>query len=200
MTDEQLLGQAIAGDETAFLELYQRHREPVYRFAYRLTASVELAEDIAHDCFLGLMERPQLFDAGRGELRTYLYGSVRNLANKHFRRATRDVDDTGLSEIAAPEREGRPLTGLIEDERARAVQAAIAQLPDLQREALILFEYEELSMEQIATVVAADLSAVKSRLHRARQNLRKILAPLLTASPDRALLEPQRPIFDEVTR
>jgi RNA polymerase sigma-70 factor (ECF subfamily) len=187
MTDEQLLGQAISGDETAFLVLYQRHREPVFRFAYRLTSSVEMAEDIAHDCFLALMEQPRLFDPNRGELRTYLYGAVRNLANKHFRRTTRNVPDADLSGIAAPE--DPPLRGLIENERARAVQVAIAELPPLQREALILFEYEEMSLEQIATVVEADLSAVKSRLYRARLNLKKSLSPYLAANTENRLLE-----------
>jgi len=130
-----------------------------------------------------------LFDAARGELRTYLFGAVRNLANKHFRRSSRTVEDVDLSTVAEPRQESRPLLGLIENERARAVQAAIAALPTLQREALILFEYEELSMEQIAAVVEADLSAVKSRLHRARQNLKQTLAPLLTATNESRVLE-----------
>jgi RNA polymerase sigma-70 factor (ECF subfamily) len=189
MTDEQLLGQTISGDESAFRVLYQRHREPVYRFAYRLTSNREHAEDIAHDCFIGLLERPESFDPNRGELRTYLYGAVRNLANKHFRRTARDLPGGEVSEVAAPDQEMRPLTGLLQNERARAVQSAIAALPALQREALILFEYEELSLEQIAAVVEADISAVKSRLHRARQNLKKELAPLFTANPESKQLE-----------
>lgn len=187
MTDEQLLGKAIGGDGSAFQVLYQRHREPVFRFAYRLLLSAELAEDVAHDCFLGLIEQPQLFDPARGELRTYLYGAARNLANKHFRRSTRNVSDAEL--IQAPAKSAGPLQGLIKDERARAVQAAIAELPPLQREALILFEYEELSMEQIAAVVDADLSAVKSRLHRARQNLKRSLMPVLLNQTERTQIE-----------
>jgi RNA polymerase sigma-70 factor (ECF subfamily) len=182
MTDEQLLGKAMAGDESAFLVLYQRHREPVFRFAYRLTSSFELAEDIAHDCFVGLMEQPERFDPTRGELRTYLYGSVRNQAHKHFRRNARNVSSDEMEEEAVGVASETPLGGLIEGERARAVQLAIAALPTLQREALILFEYEGLSMEQIGEVVEADLSAVKSRLHRARQNLKRSLAPFLTAN------------------
>jgi RNA polymerase sigma-70 factor (ECF subfamily) len=189
MTDGQLLGQAIGGDESAFQVLYQRHREPVFRFAYRLTNSVEAAEDIAHDCFLGLMQRPELFDPKRGELRTYLYGSVRNLANKHFRRAGRNVATDELDETAAPAGHGEPLRELIASERARAVQQAIAALPELQREALILFEYEGLKLEEIATVVEADLSAVKSRIHRARQNLKRTLAPLLAPGAESTYLE-----------
>lgn len=181
MTDEQLLGKAMAGDESAFLVLYQRHREPVFRFAYRLTSSFELAEDIAHDCFVGLMEQPERFDPARGELRTYLYGAVRNQALKHFRRDARNVASDELDEAADGPNVETQLGTLIEGERARAVQTAIAALPPLQREALILFEYEGLNLDEIGQVVGADLSAVKSRLHRARQSLKRMLAPLLNA-------------------
>ena len=66
-----------------------------------------------------------------------------------------------------------------EDGRAVAVEKAILMLPPLQREAVVLAEYEEMSLEEIAHGTAADLAAVKSRLHRARQNLRRMLAPLL---------------------
>ena len=58
-----------------------------------------------------------------------------------------------------------------------AVQAAIGTLPMLQREALILFEFEELSLEEVAAVAGCDAGAVKSRLHRARARLRSLLAP-----------------------
>ena len=71
MTDERLLGKASRGDEAAFLELYKRHRDPVFRFAYRMLGSMELAEDVAHDCFLSLLKKPEGFDPRRGaSLRT----------------------------------------------------------------------------------------------------------------------------------
>jgi DNA-directed RNA polymerase specialized sigma24 family protein len=59
------------------------------------------------------------------------------------------------------------------------VAQAVAALPPLQREALILAEYEEMSLEQMVQLTGADLAAVKSRLHRARENLRRMLAPLM---------------------
>jgi RNA polymerase sigma-70 factor (ECF subfamily) len=62
-------------------------------------------------------------------------------------------------------------------EVSNAVQAAIGALPMLQREALVLFEFEELSLEEIAVVAGCDPGTVKSRLHRARTRLRRVLAP-----------------------
>jgi RNA polymerase sigma-70 factor (ECF subfamily) len=67
---------------------------------------------------------------------------------------------------------------LVGQERAEAVKKAILLLPPLQREAVILAEYEEMSVEEISNATAAELAAVKSRLHRARQNLRRMLEPL----------------------
>ena len=70
----------------------------------------------------------------------------------------------------------------IELERADAVSKAVQLLPVLQREALILAEYEDLSLEEIARMTGAELAAVKSRLYRARENLRRVLRPLLEGS------------------
>ena len=68
---------------------------------------------------------------------------------------------------------------LISRETAAAVRQAVGALPLLQREALVLFEYEELTLDEISKIVAADLAAVKSRLYRAREALRKSLAPVM---------------------
>ena len=64
-------------------------------------------------------------------------------------------------------------------ERGEMVARAVAALPPIQRETLILAEYEDLSLEEIARATGTELAAVKSRLHRARMNLRRTLAPLL---------------------
>jgi RNA polymerase sigma-70 factor (ECF subfamily) len=177
MTDEKLLHRAGRGDEEAFLALYERHRETVFRFAYRMLGSAALAEEVTHDCFLGLIKEPARFDPARAALRTYLYAAVRNLSAKHFRRHAGEtpVEECGEADFAADRRE-EPLTRLLDAELAAEVQRAVASLPPLQREVVILFEYEELSLAEVAAVVGADTGAVKSRLHRARQRLRRELS------------------------
>ena len=74
------------------------------------------------------------------------------------------------------ERHG-PLHQLLDAELSQAVLRAIDDLSPLQREALVLFEYEELTLGEIAVVVGADVGTVKGRLHRARQSLKRQLAP-----------------------
>ena len=72
-----------------------------------------------------------------------------------------------------------PPIDLANVERSEAVERAVHALPPLQREAVILADYEEMSLHEIAAATGADLAAVKSRLHRGRDNLRRVLAPLL---------------------
>jgi RNA polymerase sigma-70 factor, ECF subfamily len=183
-TDELLLQKAGKGDQAAFLELYDRYREPIFRFAYRLLGSVDIAEDVAHDCFLSLIRRPDGFRPERAALRTYLYAIARNLALKHFRSTSRE---TGLDDMTEePEASPRhaPLRRLLDEELAVKVRDAVYRLPDLQREALILYEYEGLSLNEISAVVDADVGAIKARLYRARESLKRVLRPYLSSNQE----------------
>ena len=178
-TDEVLLRRAGEGDQAAFLELYDRHRQPIFRFAYRLLGEVDIAEDVTHDCFLSLIRKPENFRPERASLRTYLFAAARNLALKHFRSTGRE---TGLDEMTEePELSPRhqPLRKLLDEELAAEVRRAIFSLAPLQREALVLFEYEGLSLNEIAEITGADAGAVKGRLFRARERLKSILRPYL---------------------
>ena len=183
-TDELLLEQAGEGDQAAFLELYDRYREPIFRFAYRLLGSVEIAEDVTHDCFLSLIRKPQNYRPERASLKTYLYAAARNLALKHFRDQGRE---TGLDEVSEEPKESPrrgPLRRLLDEELATHVREAIFNLPPLQREALILFEYEGLSLNEVAEVAGTDTGAIKARLYRAREGLRRMLRPYLESNQE----------------
>jgi RNA polymerase sigma-70 factor, ECF subfamily len=171
-TDERLLEQAADGNTAAFQILYERYRDPIFRFAYRMLGSVEGAEDVAHDCFLSLIKEPGRFDSTRASLRTYLYAAARNQSAKRYQSFGREtaIDDLA-SEPRSADRQG-PMALVLDDELAGEVERAIASLPPLQREALVLFEYEDLSLAEIAAVVGADSGTVKGRLFRAREKLR----------------------------
>jgi RNA polymerase sigma-70 factor (ECF subfamily) len=171
-TDERLLEEAANGNTAAFQILYERYRDPIFRFAYRMLGSAEAAEDVTHDCFLGLIKEPRRFDSTRASLRTYLYAAARNQSAKRYRSFGRE---TALEELAdephSADRQG-PMALVLEDELIGEVERAIASLPPLQREALVLFEYADLSLAEIAAVVGADSGTVKSRIFRARERLR----------------------------
>jgi RNA polymerase sigma-70 factor (ECF subfamily) len=179
-----LLKEAGEGDQAAFLELYDRYRAPIFRFAYRLLGSVEVAEDVTHDCFLSLIRKPENYRPDRASLKTYLYAAARNLALKHFRDQGRE---TGLDEVSEEPKESPrrgPLRKLLDEELATRVREAIFSLPPLQREALILFEYEGLSLNEVAEVAGTDAGAIKARLYRARAGLRRMLRPYLEGNQE----------------
>jgi len=179
-----LLKQAGEGDQAAFLELYDRYRGPIFRFAYRLLGTVEIAEDVTHDCFLSLIRKPENYRPERASLKTYLYAAARNLALKHFRDQARE---TGLDEVSEEPKESPrrgPLRRLLDEELATHVREAIFSLPPLQREAVILFEYEGLSLNEVAEIAGTDAGAIKARLYRAREGLRRMLRPYLEGNQE----------------
>jgi RNA polymerase sigma-70 factor (ECF subfamily) len=160
--------------DSNFRDAYRQHKDVLYRFAWRMTGSSAAAEDLVQDCFLMLWRNAAAYRQERGTLRSFLIGVTRNLALKRLRRE-RKFDELEADDEAA-------VCGPIDPtacERSEMVARAIAALPPFQREALILAEYEELTLEEIARATGAELAAVKSRLHRARENLRRLLAPLL---------------------
>ena len=163
--DKQLVHDARQGKEASFLRLVEAHHLPLFRFAWRLTGSIVDAED----CFLALLRPDCGFDPARTAIRTYLFGAVRNQSLKRLRRkeqrATTEPTDLGTPETEA-----------LRGEIAMSVARAIAELPETQREVLLLSHYEQLPLSEIATITQLEVTAVKSRLQRGRATLRETLA------------------------
>lgn len=175
--DSRLLTEARRGDERSFFSLYQRHGKPLFRFAWRLTGSTTAAEDVVQECWVTILQHRH-YREDQGSVRGYLFGVARNLAFERLRISNRESD-----EPVGGETESGPFENLLAAERSEAVARAVAALPPLQREALILFEYEDLSLEEIAQATGVDIGAVKARLHRARETLRRRLTPLMATRP-----------------
>ncbi len=148
-----------------------------------------MAEDITHDSFLSLMKKPENFNPSRASLRTYLFAAVRNLWLKQLRKLGREsaIDDLPEDQFIAASRE--PLRRIMDDELSLKVKEAVSSLPPLQREALVLSDYEGLALSEIASLVGTDVGAVKARLHRARTRLRNTLQPYLNSSREIVTLE-----------
>ncbi|MBZ5625511.1 MAG: sigma-70 family RNA polymerase sigma factor [Acidobacteriia bacterium] len=151
----------------AILRHFDEHHGPLFRFAWRLTGSIADAEDIVQECFLALLRPGCAFDPQRNGLRTYLLGAVRNQALKRLQQPAASAD---TPEPLTPERE------CYAAELKQVVARAIRQLPEGQREVLLLAHYEQMPLAEIAEVLQIELGAVKSRLQRARANLRETLA------------------------
>jgi len=187
--EAELLREAGQGNEAAFRLLYERHRTPVFRFACRMLGSAPLAEDVTQECFLAILRRPEGYRPDRGaSLRTYLCAIVRNLALKQLKRQGQEITTDDPPEGPSGSPGADPLTRVIDDEAAEAVRQAVSALPPLQREVVVLFEYEDMSLAETAAVCDIDVGTVKSRLHRARGRLRRSLAPLLGGGPGKGSL------------
>jgi RNA polymerase sigma-70 factor (ECF subfamily) len=151
--------------ETAFDTCHQ----DVYNFAYRLTRRPDVAEDITQECFLAFVRAPQRYDPARGSIKVYLFSIARNLALKQYRDCRDEQAGDGVEDPLAIDPRGSL-------DISYAVARAVAGLPHLQQESLILFEYAGVTLEEIAQITGADTGTIKSRLHRARERLRRTLA------------------------
>jgi RNA polymerase sigma-70 factor (ECF subfamily) len=161
-----------------FQRAFNEHKDAVYRFAWRMSSSPAAAEDITQDVFVELLRHGGRFDPSRGSLRSFLLGVARNLALKRWRSEHR------LEALEEEEFVAEPLN-IEQGEIGELVGRAVRALPPLQREVIVLAEYEELSLEEIARAIETKVGTVKSRLHRGRENLRKMLEPLRTPAHGR---------------
>lgn len=176
-TDAQLTARAAGGDRIAFQLLYQRHWKAVYSYAWLLTRSIPDAEDVTQECFLALMRKPPSCDPARAQLRTWLIAVVRR---QHLGRCRDSGRESGSAELDRIQIAAGLDEGLIRAERAAAVRHALAALPAAQQEALYLFEFEGLSLADVAGILEIETNAVKARLYRGREQLKQLLKPLQT--------------------
>lgn len=149
--------------------LFDEHHLPLYRFAWRLTGSAADAEDIVQECFLELLRPGCNYDPARTPIRTYLFGVVRNQCLKRLR-------SRQPPELSAATSHHSPEAAILQNEMESAVARAVTGLPDSQKEVLILAHYEDLPHAEIAQILNIEVTAVKSRLQRARAGLKETLA------------------------
>ena len=160
-----------------FRSIFQAHKTAVYQFAWRLTNSVATAEDIAQEVFLNVWRGDAVLNASRGSWRSLLLGMVRNAAWNRWRRDRKWSPLDEHAAVMAPLRvESMDLQ--------QAISQAMQVLTPLQREALLLATYSELSLDEIAEATGAEVGTVKARLHRARENLKRLLAAYKPGSAD----------------
>jgi RNA polymerase sigma-70 factor (ECF subfamily) len=167
-SDAELIERAQAGEREAFAMLYRRHQARVYRFARAMTGSDTLAEDIVQEVFLGLMRGLGRYDASRAALATYLFGVARNIARHQTRGRRRLTALDAASDVVAVD---DPSADLALSDRVRHVRAGIAALPRRYREVILLCDIHDLSYVDAADALKLPLGTVRSRLHRARQQL-----------------------------
>jgi RNA polymerase sigma-70 factor (ECF subfamily) len=169
-SDVELLAGIAAGLEQAFVELYRRRQHDVYRFAFAMARSRSFAQDVTQEVFLNVLENARRFDAAKGSVRAWLYGCARHVVLDRLRLERRWTDAMPPEEAEYDHDER-----LLADQRIERLHAALARLPVEYREALVLYEIEELSYVEAAAVLGCALGTVRSRLHRGRALLAAML-------------------------
>ena len=168
------------GDLEALAALVQRYQHRLYRYLLRLVRQPAEAEDLFQQTWLRVASQIRRFDPRRN-FDAWLFTLARNLAIDHLRRAhlqsldEHDEDGATMTPAALRASCPAPIDVVMAHERARFVAAALDDLPVLYREVLALRFEEEMKLEEIAEVLDAPLSTVKSRLRRGLENLRGTL-------------------------
>lgn len=174
------------GDEAAFERLVEAYSGQLYALFTRFLGAVPEREDLVQDVFLRVIRHRERWQP-TARLSTWLYRIAFNISVNRTQRpgAIASLDSRSEHGDAAPEsadlRGEGPSASLERNDAVRAVRAAIASLPEGQRMALVLAKYHELPYAEIALVLRSSEKAVKSLVHRARENLRERLGPFLVA-------------------
>ncbi|TVR03834.1 MAG: sigma-70 family RNA polymerase sigma factor [Deltaproteobacteria bacterium] len=170
------------GDERAFARLVDRYQDALYGFLLQRTRRPALAQELCQETFLRLAGAADGWSA-RGPVRAWLFRVARNLAIDHARRhATQREESVAGEDGHALERHADPADGpdaAAEGELLRTkLRAAVAELPEEQRDVLLLRHDDGLSFPEIAEVLGVPLNTCKSRLRYALETLRGHLADL----------------------
>jgi len=165
-------------------QVYRAYGPRVYNIARKMVSNEKDAEDVTQDVFLQVVRKLPTF-RGEAALPTWLHRVTINAALAHRRkRSLRQQDEPdGLFEELPEEGVSSPEAALLDEERLRLLNEAIAGLSDTYRGVLVLSELEGLSDAAIGERLGLSVPAVKSRLHRARQLLRDRLAPYFEELP-----------------
>ncbi|HKY64233.1 MAG TPA: RNA polymerase sigma factor [bacterium] len=172
--DLEALGRCRAGDSSAFAELVDRHKDAVYRWVYSWVGRKESAEELAQDVFLNAFRNLGNF-RGDSKFSTWLHQIALNRCRDHWRSRQRKpeslVEEEYLARVESPRASSE--VSAVARQEAEALRSAMAELPDIYREALSLRFFGDLPYEEIAAMLGENLSNVKMRVMRGLAQLRR---------------------------
>ncbi len=178
MSDEDLMGQATAGDARAFAAVFDRHSNVAFSLAYRMCGRKAMAEDIVQEAFLSVWRSSARYDSRRGTVRAWILSVVHNRAVDAFRReqakSSRSVNDEGLAEqLEGPDRTDREAE---RRDEARRIRQALRDLPKAQRRVIELAYFGGFSQTEISEMLGLPIGTVKGRMRLGMGKLRVSLA------------------------
>lgn len=181
MTDSQLICEIKQGNVELYSELMRRYQRKILAFVYHMLKSAHLellAEDLCSETFYKAFRSLHSFRELDASFSTWLYTIARNTVLSELRKqrgSMLPLDESGVVPVAPPE--VAPEQAVLRSERVSLVRQAINSLPEKQRSALILREYDQLDYQEIANILGQTVSAVKSLIFRARSSVKLQLEP-----------------------
>ncbi len=174
-SDDQIVVQVLAGQTSEFRKLVEQYHQPIFRFARNLIGDAHDAEDIAQDVFLAAFDHLTSYNSKRASFQTWLFTIARNRCVNYLKRMRPVIDGETIANTQP---------AVTSDHSARnefwsRLDEALDTLPIEQKTAFVLAEIEGLPYADIAHVEQTTLGTVKSRIHRAKQRLRAVMAPTL---------------------
>lgn len=183
MSDEALVALVMRGDSNAFEPLVERHKKGIVNFLYASVRSVEDANDLGQETFMRAYAHLRTFNPGLAKFSTWLYQIARNvsrtyLAKEQRRPQTQDLfeDETLEQCLPDPRTEAAPENAVLADEEEASVRAALAQIPEKMRTALVLRYFKHMEYQEIAATMNESLGNVKTLIHRGKAALAKAFA------------------------
>ena len=175
LSDQELMRIVQAGDFSPASEIFDRYSSRIYNFAYRFLKNSEAAEDAMQEVFVKMLKYANQFH-GDAKLSTWLFSITANWCRDYLRKAdnkAKEAEDV-LVTLPAPS-EHSPERKLEQRENERRIQKALSALTPEQREAILLSRYQGLSYAEIAQISGCSEGAVKTRVFRAMETLKKAL-------------------------
>lgn len=172
---EKIIARARRGDADAFEQLVVAYRDQVFRLALRMCGSEADADEVAQEAFLSAWKALPNF-RGESQFSTWLYQLTTHAAIDLMRREKRQIAAADITEVSAADPAPSPQQQAEQSEQREIVRDAILQLAPEQREVVVLRFMEELSYEEIGAVLKLPSGTVKSRLNRAKAQLKEILS------------------------
>lgn len=175
LSDQELMSIVQSGDFSPASELYDRYSSRIYNFAYRFLKNSEAAEDATQEVFVKMMKHANQFHGG-AKLSTWLFSITANWCRDYLRKAenrNKEGEDVLIS-LPAPA-ELSPERNLERREDEQRIQKALTLLSPDQREAILLSRYQGMSYAEIALISGCSEGAVKTRVFRAMEVLKKAL-------------------------
>lgn len=171
-SDAELLELSVAGEESAFLLLYERLKPSIFRYAFYMTNSKTAAEEVTQEVFISLLKDGERYRKARGDVAAFAFGIARNFVRRVQRRER--VYQGLPSDEALEKLEGKQILELevlpaqvIRTQEVAKMRAAIASLPDHYRQVIVLCDLCERSYAEAASRLGCAVGTIRSRLNRA---------------------------------